>query len=84
MNKISRWYNNKHKRMTFGIKRHEGEFTVSFDNALGMMITVYDDCLYAMAYLADLWANLSQYDNQNITQEQFIEVLEKCGFKEVT
>lgn len=57
------------------------DFRATWDN-FGLELKMYDDCLFAMLDFADLWKALAKYDNQNITQKQFVKVLQGCGFKE--
>jgi len=40
----------------------------------------FDDGWKALATFTDLISEMSKYDNQKINQDQFIQILLKCGF----
>lgn len=76
------YYINEDAEVAFGLYGEEvfGDFRAEW-NDLGIKITVYDDCLFAMANFADLWAALAKYDRRDITQAQFVKELRNCGFE---
>lgn len=47
-------------------------------------LRVFDDGWSALATFTDLLQILANYDNQNISPDQFIDILKLCGFEDVT
>lgn len=72
------------EKVTFGLYGDEGTayyLRATWDK-FGLEVKMYNPCLSAMVDFSDLWKALAKYDKENITPEQFIKVLQDCGFKE--
>ena len=50
------------------------------ENSPSPCLEVFDDAWAALAQLTDLLARLAEHDNQNLTPEQFCEILRQCDF----
>jgi len=44
----------------------------------------FEDSWGVLALFNDLILKLSEFDSKNIQEEEFIEILNKCGFKDLT
>ena len=44
----------------------------------------FNDAWSALSLFDDLILKLAEYDNQDITQEQFVDILLSCGFEDLT
>lgn len=47
-------------------------------------LQIYDDAFHAFSTFADLIEKLGDFDNENISQDQFADILISCGFKDMT
>jgi hypothetical protein len=47
-------------------------------------LEAYDDGWSALSLFSDLIQELGNHDDENMTQEQFIEILKSCGFEDLT
>lgn len=47
-------------------------------------LEAFDDSWHVLASFSDVTAELGKVDNQNISQKQFCELLNKLGFKDMT
>lgn len=45
---------------------------------------VYDDAWFSMSSFDDLWRELAKHDNENITPQDFVDILKSCAFKDNT
>lgn len=64
-----------------------GEMVMEWENLGGKNVPrfhVYDDGWKALASFTDLIQKLGEVDDENITQEQFVEILLSCGFTDMT
>ena len=87
------WYSNKdiENSIHFGIYADEGGTTSEINMTLielgGKMVPqlrVFDDAWEVLSTFDDLIGEISEFDNKNITQEKFVEILKDCGFKDNT
>ena len=64
-----------------------GEMAMEWEELGGKEVPklkVYDDGWEVLASFQDLLQRLAEVDNQNITQGQFVEILNGCGFEDLT
>ena len=64
-----------------------GEMAMEWEELGGKEVPrlkVYDDAWEVLASFQDLLQKLAEVDNQNITQGQFVEILNGCGFEDLT
>ena len=89
------WYakaNNCYDEITFGMYDligggTSGEMIMQWKELGGETVPqlkVFTDAWSALALFGDVIAELAKHDNENITQEQFIDILKDCGFKDLT
>ncbi len=92
------WYciENKPNEIIFGLYHYDkfggddgttGEMQMLWEDLSGKdvpQLRVYDDAWSVLSMFHDVVDRLAEYDNENITPEQFIEVLRSCGFNDCT
>ena len=64
-----------------------GEFTVEWVDLAGKRVPqlkVFDDAWSALSTFKDLLDKLSEVDDDNITEDEFVNILLSCGFKDLT
>jgi len=64
-----------------------GEMTMVWKELCGREVPrlkIYDDAWSALSLFPDLIQELGKRDNDNITPEEFVEILLSCGFKDLT
>ena len=64
-----------------------GEMVMEWHNIAGKSVPrleCYDDGWNALSLFTDLIKKLGEYDNKNISQEQFVGILLECGFTDMT
>jgi hypothetical protein len=64
-----------------------GEMQMEWQDIRGRdvpQLRVYDDAWSALATFHDVIDKLGEHDNENVTPEQFIEILKSCGFSDRT
>lgn len=47
-------------------------------------LEIFDDAWKVLHSFSDVLAKLSDYDNKNIPPETFVEILQSCGFEDLT
>lgn len=76
--------------ITFGNYDAEpfGEMVMKWHNLGGgplpARLEVFEDAWAALAEFKDLLDELAKVNRKNISQEQFVEILKKCGFSDAT
>lgn len=77
--------------ITFGLYYDDGstigEMTMTWQTLGGNLVpqlNIFDDGWFALFIFDNLIAKLAEEDNKNITDEQFVEILISCGFKDLT
>jgi len=89
------WYaetmNNKSQEVMFGMYNPKGgssgEMSMRWKSISGRQVPqlqAFDDAWSALALFTDVIAKLAENDSDNITPEQFIEILSACGFVDDT
>lgn len=89
------WYakamGDKHQEIMFGMYHPEGgtsgEMGMRWKELSGRQVPqlqVFDDAWSALALFTDVIEKLGEEDGENITPEQFIEILLSCGFVDDT
>lgn len=80
------------KSVTFGMYSKSngtsGEMTMKWVELLGKVITpkleVFDDSWKVLYSFTDLLEKMAEVDDENISEESFVEMLLSCGFKDLT
>lgn len=79
------------QEINFGMYHLEGGTTgemsmrwVDLGNEFSPQLRVFCDAWHALSLFPDLVEILGQHDDENITQEQFVEILLQCGFEDLT
>lgn len=65
----------------------EGEMGMRWVNLQGKQVPqlqVFDDAWKVLAQFTDLIEALGEHDNENITPQEFVEILKRCGFADFT
>ena len=87
------WYKNvvKDKLINFGMYHPDGgtsgEMTMVWQELAGREVPrlkCFDDGWSALSLFTDLIQKLGERDDENITQEQFVQILLGCGFTDMT
>lgn len=87
------WYSNiiSEKEIDFGMYADDGStsgsMTMCWINIGGEEVPkleVFNDGWNALSLFSDLINVLGEYDEERITQEEFVEILKSCGFKDFT
>ena len=90
------WYaeaNRFPKEITFGMYAADDDGTTSGEMKmqwveLGKRLTpqlcVFDDAWSALATFSDLIQRMAEVDSEDISEEQFVNMLLACGFKDLT
>jgi len=55
-----------------------------YDSKLIPQLAVFDDAWANLATFKDVLDEMAKVNNQNITVRQFIDILVKCGFEDIT
>jgi len=64
-----------------------GEMVVTWEQLGGRTVPqlkVYDDAWHALNQLQDVLQELAEAEGENISPDQFCEILLRCGFKDLT
>lgn len=64
-----------------------GEMSIEWVELAGRsvpLLKVFDDAWSALSMFGDLLQKMAEVDNDNISQEQFVEMLLSCGFVDQT
>lgn len=87
------WYHRPQDKdgIMFGLYHNEGgttgEMSVTWEPIGGKMVPklgVFDDAWSALSLFGDLMQRLAKVDDENITEEVFVTILEACGFQDMT
>lgn len=77
--------------VTFGMYHPEGgtsgEMTMvweSLNNTLCARLKSFEDSWSALALFTDLIQKMGEVDGQGIQEEDFVKILDSCGFKDLT
>jgi hypothetical protein len=77
--------------VNFGLYyRHDGttgEMSIKWEELDGELVPclcVFSDAWKALADFKDLLDELANVDNKNISDAEFVEILKKCGFEDLT
>jgi hypothetical protein len=81
----------KDQEIWFGMYHPEGGTTgemslkwIVLDNKPTPLLECFDDAWDVLAMFSDVITEMAKVENQDITEEQFVELLNKCGFKDLT
>lgn len=64
-----------------------GEISIEWENIKGQQVpklSAYDDGWKALSSFDNLLREMAGWDNKNITEEQFVQLLDKTGFTDLT
>jgi hypothetical protein len=89
------WYakaNNKDRiEVSFGMYAEErgtsGEMTMEWVELSGKQrarLKCFEDCWSALALFTDLIQKMGEVDSEEIQEEEFVKMLDECGFKDMT
>lgn len=83
---------NEKPTITFGMYYKNdgtpGEMSMKWHNLKGSTLIpkleVFDDSWKVLASFTDVIQKLGEHDDENITEEQFVQILLECGFTDLT
>lgn len=85
------WYGKQlydQAEIMFGIDggEYHGEMAMRWHDIKGWVprLEVFDDAWATLAQLPDVVAALAERDNENVTPEEFMDILKELGFEDVT
>ena len=69
------------------VKGTAGEISITWETIRGEQVPVlhaYDDGWRALSTFSDLIKEMAAWNNKNITEQQFVQLLDKTGFTDLT